>query len=99
MVLAKSTIKCKAAYIALLCIVLLAGQFFALAHSVEHNFHKAETSCKVFANVERSGNGVLCDVQLGISGDFSPYLLDSGQQQTILSYISSANQARAPPRF
>lgn len=95
MTLAKS--KIKLVNIALLCVVLLAGQFFALAHSVEHNFHEAEASCDVFATVERSGNAVFCDTQANLVGDFSPFFLDSGQP-LVLSHISLANQARAPPR-
>jgi len=98
MAFVKPKIKCELVNIALLCVVLLAGQFFALAHSVEHNFHKAETSCDVFNAVERSGNAVFCDVQTGVSGDFSPYFLGSNQQ-FILSSVSSTNQARAPPRL
>ena len=47
--------------ITLISLILLIGQYAALAHSVEHPFHEASQACEVYLALEHSKGGLLTD--------------------------------------
>jgi len=51
--------------VALIGLFLLAGQYGALIHSVDHPFHAPNQSCQTFTDLEHAGNGMVsCDFHL-----------------------------------
>jgi len=49
----------------LLGMFLLASQFGALIHAVDHPFHTPNKSCQIFSDMEHAGNGMVsCDAHL-----------------------------------
>lgn len=85
-------------YLALICILLFAGQLSALTHSVEHPFHTADKSCEIFVQLEKSGNGLIfAELHLTPRIKSSP---PSHQSLTLsLPSLQTPYFARAPPHF
>ncbi len=85
-------------YLALISILLFAGQLSALTHSVEHPFHTADKSCEIFVQLEKSGNGLIfTELQLTPLIESTP----PGSQNLSLhlSSLQTLYFARAPPYF
>lgn len=85
-------------YLTLISILLFAGQFSALTHSVEHPFHAADKSCEIFAQLEKSGNGLIF-AKVPFTAQTESTLADTENITRPLSSLQAVYFARAPPCF
>jgi hypothetical protein len=82
--------------VALISFLLLIGQFAMLSHSVEHQFHVHDQSCRIFLQCEKSGSGLISpELQFFIIASYTQPI-----QQIVTTWLflpQFAYCARAPP--
>ncbi|MFT6217840.1 MAG: hypothetical protein ACJA2Y_000205 [Cycloclasticus pugetii] len=76
--------------------MMLISQMAALAHSVEHSFHKASHSCTVFVQCEKSSNGLVSAIRIPAVPLLSKTHVDGIPTQQV-PLLKTAYFARAPP--
>ncbi|MFK5984390.1 MAG: hypothetical protein QM479_03045 [Pseudomonadota bacterium] len=82
-------------HLALLLGLLLFGQYGVLNHSVQHPFHIADQSCKIFFALEQLSDGVLFDnTQAFIAGAFIPIV---ALFEKVFTLTQTLYHSRAPP--
>lgn len=82
----------------LLGALLLAGQYAALEHSVEHLFHDDEEACQLYVGLEKGKNFIVGNSGRDFTGKFQE-VFRTVRRHPDLSHPVSGYSSRAPPEL